>query len=582
MSNVYKQCSHGKLTFSPASGNGITNGVGEITLNIPVTGVSPWALENTVTSAATAKFGALSQFAHGTKKELDSDYHAFVILSATRRLTPPTVAFCFPKGTSYPGVGTDWAAYGFIGEYRTFYNDLWCSYVSAQVHEVGHNLNLDHSNEDGDYGDGSAIMGFSYPYDDFPTMCFNGAKHWVLGWYDDRKIEIDASQGWAGNIIAFVDAPSATGNDVVIIKVDNYYIQYNRAKGINSGTQEKRDELTVTQTNNLKSTSESITGLSATNKIFIFQHAKGPARVEFCQALKDASGVDRVQVSVYLESVGSGCNSATLEQRSVPITPPPTPAPTLRPTAKPTIALPTPNAVNSVAKKTGGFCFSGDTTVQVKEKGTIMMKNLKIGDEVLVATGKYEPVYSFGHRHESMEADFLQFLPSGLELSADHMVRAGGRFIPASMVKVGDDLVSTDGNVVSVEAIKRVTRMGVYAPFTMSGTIVVSNIEASNYVAFRNSDRLVVGKSRGWETPMSFQWVAHLSQSPHRISWLLGFSGAAEEYSSNGMSTWIAGPHQLAEWVVEQNSAVMALLVLPALGVGLMSSGVEWLISCFC
>jgi hypothetical protein len=402
-------------------------------------------------------------------------------------------------------------------------------------------------------------------------MCFNGAKHWALGWYDDRKIDIDASQGWVGNIIAFVDSQAATGDDKVIIKVNNYYIQYNRAKAINSGTQEKRDELTVTQTSNLASTSESITGLSAANKVFVFQHAKGLARVEFCEGIKDASGVERVKVSVYLESVGSGCNVVT---RS---------APTLRPTASPTHAPPTAKptlAVNSTPKKPGGgFCFSGETTVQVKEKGTIMMKNLKIGDEVLVATGKYEPVYSFGHRHESMEADFLQLLPSGLELSADHMVKAGGRFVPASMVQVGDVLESTNGNVVTVEAIKRVIRRGVYAPFTMSGTIVVSDIQASNYVAFRDSDRLVVGKSRGWETPMSFQWVAHLSQSPHRVSWLLGFSGTAEEYSSNGMSTWIAGPHKVAEWVVEQNSVVMTLMVVPALGVGLMSSAVEWLIS---
>jgi hypothetical protein len=63
----------------------------------------------------------------------------------------------------------------------------------------------------------------------------------------------------------------------------------------------------------------------------------------------------------------------------------------------------------------------------------------------------------------------LQFMPSRLELSKDHMLFIQGRgFIPAKMVKVGDQFYT--GAV--VESIHRIVRQGVYAPFTTSGAIM--------------------------------------------------------------------------------------------------------------
>ena len=224
------------------------------------------------------------------------------------------------------------------------------------------------------------------------------------------------------------------------------------------------------------------------------------------------------------------------------------------------------------------FCFSGETTVQVKNKGTLPMKALEIGDEVLAAAaGKYEKVYSFGHRHESVTATFLQFLPSTLEISRDHMVLVQGKYVPASAVQVGDHLESGSGDVIMVEAIHTVTRSGVYAPFTSSGSIVVSNIKASNYIAFQDSDRLIVG---GYETPFTYQWIAHMSQSPHRILSQLGLTGA-EEYTVDGMSTWIAGPHELSQWLMDQNGVIVAVMLVPAFGLGMLSMAVEGLVSIF-
>jgi Hint module len=249
---------------------------------------------------------------------------------------------------------------------------------------------------------------------------------------------------------------------------------------------------------------------------------------------------------------------------------PATPAPVT--TNAPVTAAPT-----AVKKYPKGFCFSGETTVAVKRKGSILMKHLQIGDEVLTTSGNYEQVYSFGHRLETTKAEFLQLLPSGLEMSRDHMVLVKGRFVPASLVQVGDLLESAGGNFVTVDSIERVIRNGVYAPFTTSGTIVVSNIKASTYVAFQDTDCLHIGS---WASPLTFQWVAHVSQSPHRLITRLGWAGA-EQYTEDGKSVWIAGPHNFAEWLLEQNGMVMGAVLVPTLGLGLLSMAMEGLVSWF-
>lgn len=47
---------------------------------------------------------------------------------------------------------------------------------------------------------------------------------------------------------------------------------------------------------------------------------------------------------------------------------------------------------------------------------------VKLGDWVMSANKHFEPIYSFGHRNEKMQAAYLRILPSGLELSGNHMV----------------------------------------------------------------------------------------------------------------------------------------------------------------
>mmetsp|Transcript_35413 Transcript_35413/g.50220 ORF Transcript_35413/g.50220 Transcript_35413/m.50220 type:complete len:186 (+) Transcript_35413:1668-2225(+) len=138
------------------------------------------------------------------------------------------------------------------------------------------------------------------------------------------------------------------------------------------------------------------------------------------------------------------------------------------------------------------------------------------------------------------------------------MVLVDGRHhIPVAMVKIGDLLTSTTGTTVEVVAINRVTRKGIFAPFTASGTIVVNDLVASTYLAYQFSEYLRVADI---ETPFSYRWLAHTFNAGHRIANRIGFTG--ETYTEDGISDWVAFPHNVATWFFEQHCIVTVGLLL--------------------
>ena len=120
-----------------------------------------------------------------------------------------------------------------------------CASPSAQMHEIGHNLGLRHSNEDGNtYADQTGMMGYSYPQENGPAMCFNNAKNWQFGWYENRHTTVSplTDQHWNGELVSYVDYLNSAGKTVVL-KVEghtrDYFIGFNRKAGINSGNMEE-------------------------------------------------------------------------------------------------------------------------------------------------------------------------------------------------------------------------------------------------------------------------------------------------------------------------------------------------------
>jgi len=229
-------CSHGMFTIKPATGQSINNGVATIQLDY-VIGKSTEEIYKSIDYSSKKIFG----------RELNKFDH---------------VMMCMPSGTTIEtreGDVTDkWNAY-VPGDYEytdflTLYNDKWCSSISAGMHEIGHNLGLEHSNESGvSYEDETGQMGFSGIAETAALRCYNPAKLWQLGWYAEHSRRIQP----------FMDAPFHTTLTGITREFDenddpsrnfflqipngqtDIYIGYNHAVGFNAGTREAKNKIVV-------------------------------------------------------------------------------------------------------------------------------------------------------------------------------------------------------------------------------------------------------------------------------------------------------------------------------------------------
>ncbi|KAK9818851.1 hypothetical protein WJX74_000263 [Apatococcus lobatus] len=137
---------------------------------------------------------------------------------------------------------------------------------------------------------------------------------------------------------------------------------------------------------------------------------------------------------------------------------------------------------------TGNYCFPGSAIVQTPQ-GPQRMDQLRIGDQVLTLAG-FEPIFLFGGRDSRQLAPFI-VIETGLhriEMSADHFihVQSSGRqlFKRASQVSIGDMIwAEHEGALEStaVVGISRAVQIGLFNPYTPSGTIIVNDVLASVY-----------------------------------------------------------------------------------------------------
>lgn len=131
----YLACSYGQLEFQKTQNrNGrttdIRNGVVTVRTGIRAE-LGDTRMINTINEKLSSEFG--------TNPENLADF----------------IMYCLPPGTMHPYD----IAYAWMNGYQSVYNDEVCSHVSAQMHEVGHNLNLAHSGHGNeDYGDQSGLV----------------------------------------------------------------------------------------------------------------------------------------------------------------------------------------------------------------------------------------------------------------------------------------------------------------------------------------------------------------------------------------------------------------------------------------
>ncbi len=242
----YNACSYGKLQFAPTralkAGDPrlTTAGVYEVRLPVRVKGMTESQVRTHVTNQLRKDF-PITGLPGGYK-----NYH-------TDASSPfDHVMYCLPPGTT-----GGWIASGYENSWLSTYNDRWCNMLSAQMHEISHNLNNHHS---GDaqaisdlakrYGDQSGYMGSLYGQENGPLMCFNAAKSWQLGWYADKAVLVSPStSSWSGKIMGISDYGDPR-TSTVLLKLEtgtneDYYVNFNRKAGINRDVRDGGNQVLV-------------------------------------------------------------------------------------------------------------------------------------------------------------------------------------------------------------------------------------------------------------------------------------------------------------------------------------------------
>ena len=165
-----------------------------------------------------------------------------------------------------------------------------------------------------------------------------------------------------------------------------------------------------------------------------------------------------------------------------------------------------------------------ESTVIVKGKGATSIKDLIVGDLVLSdEDGTYSKFYSKGHYNDKKPMEFLRIYTESsskpLELTPGHLLfkAQDNAPVPAWSIKVGDVLRMVDGPS-KVTFIREISRKGLFNPLTLSGSIVVDGVVASNH----NEMPGFQGQDAGWFyigplKVVHWHFLTHFVFAPHRV-----------------------------------------------------------------
>lgn len=129
-------------------------------------------------------------------------------------------------------------------------------------------------------------------------------------------------------------------------------------------------------------------------------------------------------------------------------------------------------------------CFPADAVVNVEGRGTVRMKELKVGDNVEIESGVFSKVFLFTHQDSNPRVQFVTMETISGEvasLTAGHFLYVNRALKTASSVSVGDRVVLADGRESAVVKVKTNSLAGLYNPQTLQGDIVVNGIRMSTY-----------------------------------------------------------------------------------------------------
>lgn len=154
-------------------------------------------------------------------------------------------------------------------------------------------------------------------------------------------------------------------------------------------------------------------------------------------------------------------------------------------TAAPTPSSTSPTESPAATPKDGFGCFPASATVELECGTTRRMADLRVGDVIKVAAGRYSPVFTFSHRSPSADADFVSVRTDGLDaplrLTEGHYLPINGALRPAAGLRPGDRVDLGTGHTATVTAVSTTRERGLYNPHTLDGHVVVDGVLTSTY-----------------------------------------------------------------------------------------------------
>ena len=186
--------------------------------------------------------------------------------------------------------------------------------------------------------------------------------------------------------------------------------------------------------------------------------------------------------------------------------------------------------------KEGGGCYPGSAIFVDKHGRRRQMATLQIGEEVQVIDNneiRTEPVITFIHRQPEVMQEFIRITTMKkniLKITEDHLMfveKIGEAIaIPARNVKVGDTVYVKVNHSVETDAVRSISTVyekGVYAPVTLSGTILVNDVHTSCYfdVLSHEWSHRAMGFTRAvhYVSPWMLQWISGVGQKDGFPGW---------------------------------------------------------------
>ncbi|CAF3961116.1 unnamed protein product [Rotaria magnacalcarata] len=165
----------------------------------------------------------------------------------------------------------------------------------------------------------------------------------------------------------------------------------------------------------------------------------------------------------------------------------------------------------SLLSKSAAPCFAENMIVTLKSSAHVLMRDLRVGDQIHVSSGKVSPVVAI-FRHQRSYLAFIELqttsnLSKPLRLTSSHSIltRKPSNGIEqyrfARDVSVGDFVFSAiEQQSIKVTDVRHVFHADeyAYAPLTFEGTIVVNDLIASCYATHSHSNMHIIMTPIRW------------------------------------------------------------------------------------